>query len=65
MPAILSLLSKAILTLLTLYISSCVYALFHNILLARRTGFPLIVTPVNQDAIPWVRMLYIYLSVLA
>jgi len=54
MAAGMSLLVKVIGTLLLLYVSSCLYCLIRNILIARKTGFPCMVTPVNQEALPWV-----------
>jgi len=49
-----SLLLKVIGTFLLLYISSCTYCLIRNTGVSRKAGFPCIVTPMNQVALPWV-----------
>lgn len=49
-----SLILKALATLFLLYVFSCVYNLVRNVRQARRTKLPFILTPMNQDALPWV-----------
>jgi cytochrome P450 len=49
-----SLFLKALASIFLLYVLSCVFTFVRNVVAARKTGLPVILVPINQDAPPWV-----------